>query len=128
MRDANRRTNKIAVHKQLIGDLVSCIPKPQLSEIHLIIATLPDPDKTEMRLEFDRYVDALEKAAAIRGYHYTGFWFPWSSRQTGPAPRKEEEVEAAMLRAEQPGILLFDNNSGERLFIFVVGETPTIRH
>ena len=30
-----------------------------------------------------------------------------------------------MLRSEQPGILLFDNNDGKRLLIFVVGETPT---
>jgi hypothetical protein len=123
--DAHGRTYKIAVHKQLIGDLVYCVPKPQLGGVHLIIATLPDPDKTEMRLEFDRYVDALEKGAGIQGYEFTGYWFPWSSRQTDPTPRKEDEVEAAMLRTEQPGILLFHNVQGERLFIFVVGETAT---
>ena len=123
--DPNGRAHKIAVHKQLVGDLVNCVPKPELSGIHLVIDTLPDPDKTEMRLEFDRYVDALEKAAAIRRFHYTGYWFPWSALQTGPVPHKEDEVEAALLRAEQPGVLLFHNDQGERLFIFVVGETAT---
>jgi hypothetical protein len=119
------QTYKIAVHKQLVGDLTSCIPAAELGKIHMIVATLPDPDKTEMRLEFDRYVDALEKGAEIRGFHYTGYWFPWRSQQTGETPRKEDEVEAVLLRNEQPGILLFHNNDGERLFIFVVGETPT---
>ena len=116
---------KIAVHKQLVGDLTSCIPAGELSKIHMIVATLPDPDKTEMRLEFDRNVDALEKGAEVRGFHYTGYWFPWRSQQTGETPRKEDEVEATLLRNEQPGILLFHNNDGERLFIFVVGETQT---
>ena len=115
------QTYKIAVHKQLVGDLTSCIPAGELGKIHMIVATLPDPDKTEMRLEFDRYVDALEKGAEIRGFHYTGYWFPWRSQQTGETPRKEDEVEAVLLRNEQPGILLFHNNDGERLFIFVVG-------
>ena len=123
--DRQGQTYKIAVHKQLVGDLTSCIPAGELGKIHMIVATLPDPDKTEMRLEFDRNVDALEKGAEVRGFHYTGYWFPWRSQQTGETPRKEDEVEAALLRNEQPGILLFHNNDGERLFIFVVGETPT---
>jgi hypothetical protein len=123
--DRQGQTYKIAVHKQLVGDLTSCIPASELGKIHMIVATLPDPDKTEMRLEFDRNVDALEKGAEVRGFHYTGYWFPWRSQQTGETPRKEDEVEAALLRNEQPGILLFHNNDGERLFIFVVGETPT---
>jgi len=123
--DRQGQTYKIAVHKQLVGDLASCIPPSELGKIHLIVATLPDPDKTEMRLEFDRYVDALEKGAEIRDFHYTGYWFPWRSQQAGEIPRKEDEAEAILLRNEQPGILLFHNDDGERLFIFVVGETPT---
>ena len=123
--DRQGQTYKIAVHKQLVGDLTSCIPLSELGKIHLIVATLPDPDKTEMRLEFDRYVDALEKGAEIQGFHYTGYWFPWRSQQKGETPSKEDEVEALLLRNEQPGILLFHNDNGERLLIFVVGETPT---
>ena len=123
--DPKGRTPKIAVHQQLEGNLVNCIPQAQLSGVHLIIATLPDPDKTEMRLEFDRYVDAIEKGAAIRGFHYTGYWFPWNSRESDPAPQKEDEVEAALLRTEQPGVLLFHDDQGERLIVFVVGETAT---
>lgn len=123
--DKKHQIKKITVHKRSIGDLKNCIPKDQLKNIHLIIATVPDPDKTEMRLEFDRDIDALEKAAAIREFSFTGYWFPWNPRQSTSPPHKEEDVEAALLRLEQPGILLFHNERGERLFIFIVGETPT---
>jgi len=119
------REGKITVHKLLVGDLPSCIPPAKLGKIRFVIATLPDPDKTEMRLEFDRYVAALEAAAALQHYNFTGYWFPWRPRDNSPAPKNEDEVEAQLLREEQPGMLLFRNDHGERLFLFVVGETPT---
>jgi hypothetical protein len=117
--------HKITVQKLLVGDLPSCIPPDKLGKIHFVVATLPDPDKTEMRLEFDRYVTALEDAAALRGYNFTGYWFPWRPRDNSPSPTKEDEVEAQLLREEQPGVLLFRNNDGDRVFLFVVGETST---
>jgi hypothetical protein len=95
--------HKITVHKLLVGDLSSCIPPDELGKIRFVVATLPDPDKTEMRLEFDRYVTALEDAAALRGYNFTGYWFPWRPRDNSPSPKKEDEVEAQLLRKEQPG-------------------------
>ena len=115
---------KITVHKHSVGDLAGCIPPDQLPKIRFVVATLPDPDKTEMRLEFDRYVDALEKAAALRGYNYTGYWFPWRPDDKSPAPKTEDELEAQLLRKEEPGVLLFRKRD-ERLFVFVVGETAT---
>jgi hypothetical protein len=121
----DRGEHKITVHKLLVGDLPSCIPPDKLGKIHFVLATLPDPDKTEMRLEFDRYVTALEDAAALRGYNFTGYWFPWRPRDNSPSPRREDEVEAQLLREEQPGVLLFRNNDGDRVFLFVVGETST---
>jgi hypothetical protein len=117
--------HKITVHKLLVGDLSACIPPDKLGKIHFVIATLPDPDKTEMRLEFDRYVTALEDAAALRDYNFTGYWFPWRPRDNSPSPKKEDDVETELLREEQPGVLLFRNNDGDRVFLFVVGETST---
>ena len=40
--------HKVAVHNYLIGQLSSCIPPDQRGNVHFIVATLPDPDKTEM--------------------------------------------------------------------------------
>jgi hypothetical protein len=117
--------HKVTVHNYLIGQLSSCIPQDQTGNVRFIVATLPDPDKTEMRLEFDRYVTALEEAAVLRGYNFTGYWFPWRPTDKRPVSKTEDELDAQLLREEQPGVLLFRNEHGVRLFVFVVGETST---
>jgi hypothetical protein len=117
--------HKVTVHNYLIGQLSSCIPPNQAGKVRFVVATLPDPDKTEMRLEFDRYVTALEEAAVLRGYNFAGYWFPWRPSDKRPISKTEDELEAQLLREEQPGVLLFRNEDGVRLFVFVVGETST---
>jgi hypothetical protein len=113
---------KYAVKQRLIADLGSCVPAN--SPVKVMIAMVADPDETEMRLQFDRDIDAIQEGAGEQDYFYSGFWFPWRS-QSWADSKKDEEIEAEALRRQEPGVLVFRNKKGERLFVFVVGETPT---
>ena len=132
-------TETFHVKRHTIGELSSCIPKfvgkPGANEIaestlRVVVATVPDPNATQMRLDFDRDVAAIQRAAAEESYNYTRFWFPW--RGDDWIADKTEDPELEIRRRQEPGILCFrKNGSGDngdqadRLFVLLVGETPT---
>jgi hypothetical protein len=116
---------KIAVKRYLRASLSSCIPADKKQDVKVMIATVPDPDETEMRLEFDRDVEAIQEGAAERGYHYTGYWFPWRPLNWKGGEKGADDAEQEALQRQEPGVLVFRKDDGERLFAFLVGETPS---
>jgi len=118
---------KFNVKKHMVGDLPSCVV-PGDAKLRVAIAMVPDPNATEMPMEFDRDIKAIQAAAATEHYNYTRFWFPW--RSSNWKPEKSTDPEAEVRRRQEPGILCFrkndhDDRSQERLFVLLVGETPT---
>jgi hypothetical protein len=116
---------KFTVKKYLRAWLSSCIPADQKQAVKVMIATVPDPDETEMRLQFDRDIEAIQDGAEARGYYYTGYWFPWRPQNWKGDDKKADDSEQEALQRQEPGVLVFRNDDGERLFAFLVGETPT---
>lgn len=121
-------TEKFSVKEHVIGNLPTCVPDG--AKLRVMIATVPDPNKTQMALDFDRDIIAIQTAAAAQHYLYTGYWFPW--RAADWTPEKSGDTEAETRRREEPGILCFrgknaeaKTGAAERLFVFLVGETPT---
>jgi hypothetical protein len=119
---------KFKVKNHVVGYLPTCVPPG--NTLRIMIATVPDPAMTQMGLDFDRDIEAIQAAAAAAGYTYTRYWFPW--RQPGWVADKSADPDEEVHRRDEPGILCFrkHNNSaniasGGRLFVFLVGETPT---
>jgi hypothetical protein len=121
-------SEKFNVKTHVVGYLPSCVPKD--AKVRVMIATVPDPDMTEMPLEFDRDIDAIQEAAG-KDYIYTGYWFPWRPPDWTADKGADPEIEER--RREEPGILCFRKQESQatntitddRLFVFLVGETPT---
>jgi hypothetical protein len=124
-RTVNGVQEKFTVKNYLRASLASCIPEDQKHSVQVMIAMVADPDETEMRLQFDRDIDAIQQGAEAQGYFYTGFWFPWRQQSWADEKKKGDENEAEALRRQEPGVLVFRKSDGKRLFVFVVGETPT---
>jgi hypothetical protein len=120
-------TEKFSVRNHTVGNLTDCVPPG--ASLRIVIATVPDPDATQMPAEFDRDIEAIQHAAAALQYNYTRFWLPWRTGAAGSKGTGDAEAEAH--RRDEPGILCFRKNdqrlanSGERLFVLLVGETPT---
>jgi hypothetical protein len=119
------QSDKVAVQKQLPGDLPSCIPAAELAKINMIIATLPDSDNTEMRLVFDRSVDAVEKGAEERKFNYAVSGFLGILSKQERRNTKKTRSRPSCCAAKSPGALLFHNKEGKRLLILLARETPT---
>ena len=97
-----------------------------------IIATVPDPVSTHLQLDFDRAIVAIERAAGFMGYDFQRYWLPWSDpTATDEDARKPLDDDKTRLRLLEPGVLVFrasqkgSRQEDSRLFVFVVGETPT---
>ncbi|MGF7181450.1 hypothetical protein [Tunturiibacter psychrotolerans] len=118
-------TEKFNVRKHMVGDLSECVPDGD--RLRVVIAMVPDPNATQMRLDFDRDIVAIQSAAAAKHYLYTRYWFPW--RPNDWTPDKANDSEAEIRRHQEPGILCFRKEDGQnttdRLFVLMVGETPT---
>ncbi len=143
--------HKFAVHKAVTGDLKSC--NSRNADLKFLITTLPDPIASHLDIEFDRALESLIRAAAIRNYSFERYWLPWrpeESDATEEANSKDSDRYQESLRREQPGLLIFrklppaaDAKDGsdttgssdtkkddtsqrdQLLLIFLVGETPT---
>jgi len=123
-------------------DLRSLKPK----KIRTLIATVPDPYRTDLRLLFDRSLDSILWAVADSGYSLESRWLPWAATAPdtvsltlapapSPAPAAPQKLTLSLSQSgdrpkDKPGILLF---RGERrleewddvLVVFLVGETVT---
>jgi hypothetical protein len=104
----------------------SCVPAN--ANIKFLVATVPDPDATHLALYFDRNVESLLWAASDSAYSFERYWLPW---KTEPAKElfllQDQQCQQKLsdARAAQPGLLVFHDKSGNALFLFLVGETPT---
>jgi hypothetical protein len=103
-----------------------CLP-PTRPTIRAMIATVSDPERTHLSLDFDRDVESIVWAVGDEGYSLESYWFPWQ-----PNPDKEvtglDKVKATEEdqneRLRKPGMMLFRKTT-ELLAVFLVGETPT---
>jgi hypothetical protein len=111
-----------------------------------MIATVPDPYRTDLRLLFDRSLDSILWAVADSGYSLQSRWLPWAASPpdtvaltlapaSRPTPATAQKLTLSLGQGDdrpkdEPGILLF---RGERrleewndvLVVFLVGETVT---
>ncbi len=110
-----------------------------------IIATVPDPEHSNLRLDFDHEVESIQVAAQSSGYQMERYWFPWRAEEevARNLPDSAEVGESAPgalkislshredpRREDLPGVLLFHRAkdpalSETPLAIFLVGETPS---
>ncbi|HEV2202854.1 MAG TPA: hypothetical protein VGR73_23800 [Bryobacteraceae bacterium] len=101
---------------------------PDYSPLDVIIAFVPDPYQTRLRLQFDQTIEALIWATQDSGLNFRDSWLPWKVRDdefTTYTDRKMYEEEQEGLR-QKPGVLVFSGGSGSRrLAILLVGESPT---
>jgi hypothetical protein len=120
--------------------------------LNFLIATLPDPERTHLGLNFDRILEAIINAAEDGGFSYDRYWLPWHTNHdpANPDPRKQDILDGRMeTRHRKPGIIILrrkprplDNKDPKEdphkaaatslqesrngaLVIFLVGETPT---
>jgi hypothetical protein len=124
--------DKSTTFKSPLNEDGSCSGETQkdLFPMKWAIATVPDPVRSNLKLDFDREIEAVQNAASSSGYQFERFWFPWhlsaltETDAEGPGGGERRESDTV------PGVLLFhrsDLNSGPAagLAIFLVGETPT---
>ena len=117
--------------------------KPELGllpkDIHILVATVPDPLHTLLNLQFDRTIDAIQQAAQDQGYTYDSSWLPWkaeAAEYSGLSDQNAENEDTSQ-RELCPGLILFrqsmhrsaaqryDDTYTHGLFVFLVGEKPT---
>lgn len=95
--------------------------------LDVIITFVPDPNRTQLRLQFDRSIEAITWAAQDHGYSFRDFWLPWTATEgpdyTSLADHKAAEDETKKLRT-LPGLLLFRHQERHLAFL-LVGESPT---
>ncbi|MGH9653941.1 MAG: hypothetical protein ACRD6B_10825, partial [Bryobacteraceae bacterium] len=96
------------------------------------IATVPDPERSLLTLDFDREIEAIQLAATDAHYQFERYWFPWSaeaasSGATGGNKGASYVATVGQGRKDLPGVLLFRSGKSNQkpLAIFLVGETPT---
>jgi hypothetical protein len=102
--------------------------RDDIASPRFIIATVPDPASTHLRVEFDRAIDGIKGAAAAENFHFRRYWLPWPVEpfpQFSDRPSQEAEKEERALKRHSPGLLLFENASYESLIVLLVGESPT---
>jgi len=110
--------------KESCGELLD-----EYKNLEVMIAFVPDPYQTRMRLEFDRSIEAISWAAAdaAKGA-LRDFWLPWSNTAQTPleslGDRRAADAELAEKR-KKPGVLVFSRPGNKALAILVVGESPT---
>ncbi len=103
--------------------------RDDITEPRFIVATVPDPVTTHLRVEFDRAIDGIKDAAADEHYLLTSALLVPRGPSRPPdfpisrASRRRTRNRA--LRRRLPGILLFENSEHHSLVVFLVGESPT---
>jgi hypothetical protein len=108
-------------------------------DIHILVATVPDPLHTLLNLQFDRTIDAIQQAAQDQGYTYDSSWLPWKAEAAEYSGRSDQSAENQETSQRElcPGLILFrqsmhrstaqryDDTYSHGLFVFLVGEKPT---
>jgi hypothetical protein len=99
------------------------------SGLKVVVAFVPDPERTALRLYFDRALEAIQSAAQDSGYQFHTYWLPWTATPT-PEPSNFNDrrlfLEERRRRRGLPGILAYRGMQGNPgLAVFLVGEMPT---
>jgi hypothetical protein len=112
------------------GEFVGQEAKPKITAI---IATVPDPIRTNLALQFDWTIDAMLEAAADNEYVSTYYWLPWDvsagrgeeNKQTtgGGLGEQERKPGLIILKPVHKDKQLVDLRSA--VYLFLVAETPT---
>lgn len=108
-----------------------CEIRPELPEsgFRVVVALVPDPERTNLRLYFDRAIEAIENAAQDTGYTLFKYSLPWQTEPSHAYGQFDDDSKAEAKRrakAAYPGVLAFRSNTGgPTLSIFLVGESPT---
>lgn len=95
--------------------------------MQFLVAMVPDPERTQLSLTFDRDVESIMRAFQDSGYSFSRAWLPWraeaAAESNDPEIRKKNREEKTE-RESYPGLMLF--RQGDALLaVFLVGETPT---
>jgi hypothetical protein len=129
--------NKLALHATFAANARTSAPPDTWWRSRLknrfdwIIATVPDPELSGIKLNFDREISSIQNAVESAGYHFDRYFFPWRLRDpvADSQPQPAQELQS---RRNLPGMLLFrasaDIANGQKhkdLVVFLVGETPT---
>jgi hypothetical protein len=100
--------------------------------IQFLIATISDPVNSQLVLDFDRSMEAIQWAAQDSGYFDDQFWLPWDTAPlaSGSLDDKNSELMLRQVRETQPALQIFSGGRGDPdrgvLFVFLVAETPTL--
>ncbi len=115
---------KYQVKAHTIGNIGDCLGRE--TNVQVLLATIPDPVASHFSLYFDRDIEALEAAAGNSGFAISQFWLPWEITEAPSAGATDlTRFAENKAKAQEPGVLVFHRGDGGRLFIFLVGETPT---
>jgi hypothetical protein len=109
-----------------------CEVRPEFgtAPVRVMIAFVPDPERTNLRLYFDRAMEAMSNAAQDTG-QYTLFKYslPWQATPPAAAVSLADQAKVEEQGREMrsyPGILAFRSTfGGPALAILLVGESPT---
>jgi hypothetical protein len=122
--------------------------------LNFLIATIPDPERTHLGLDFDRALEAIITAAEDEGFGYDRYWLPWHVTHDpgNPDPLKQDILDGrAEERHRKPGVIILRrtpkvsyykdakdaqqakevadqglrDSRNAALVILLVGETPT---
>jgi hypothetical protein len=101
--------------------------------ITAIIATVPDPIRTNLAVQFDWTIDAMLDAAADNGYMSTYYWLPWDESAGAGEENKPTTGSGLGEQERKPGLIILkpihkDNRLGDlrsAVYLFLVAETPT---
>ena len=103
-----------------------CTVFPRYSPLTAVIAFVPDPYLTRLRLQFDRSIEAITWGAQDALFSFRSQWIPWQVAEPAFATLRDQEQseeEQKQLR-QQPGLLVF-SGAPTNLAVFLVGESPT---
>jgi hypothetical protein len=80
--------------------------------IRLMVVTVPDPLHTQLNLQFDRTLEAVQQAAQDERYTYDSSWLPWRSKGADSSGGSgwNNEVNGSAQREACPGVILFRRN------------------
>jgi hypothetical protein len=101
---------------------------PSKVKTEVMLAFVPDPRHTNLALLFDRQMDALQQGIQDAGWTFDQALMPWDSKE---APQFNDfvsnQLEQATVEAKEaePGVLIFRRDGGDKLLVFVIGESPT---
>ena len=96
--------------------------------VHMVLATVADPDRTALRLNTDRTIDALLLAAFQEGYVLENHWIPWRfSLEQMDDDYSERSKQQLQIREQSkfPGVLVLERKK-DILVMLLVPEGPTM--